>query len=415
MAIFEAEARRRTGEEDTLTSRVFGALRITDPATVTVPLLKRMGIDIEQDEVDSLELALWPQYGGTEPDVAITTKTQLAFIEAKLDSPSSAEQLEREYRQGKQVGKRFKLLLVTKDYRQPDAFHEAWSSLQREFGEPSMAWLRWQNLTAALKEIACEETIDSVSRRLLQAVVTLLEAKGLRGFNGIQPAWIETVSNSLGSYSALCKELSVLAQELANMAATRGLEMMTQSGVYFHCDGGSRNLFTPDNWYPKYFEWVFKDASWDFSQFWSYHLYVRLYLNTKEVWIGYALDASRTVTRDLLSRRALVLLESLREEPEMCVAFLRPPYMAKANIDAAQPATELTPQHFEENNLKKYYWIDFALRMSSAALGSPEALHTLVQRLIDVRDFVNRAELWPEPSEPAEAQEPAEIVEEETA
>jgi hypothetical protein len=250
---------------------------------------------------------------------------------------------------------------------------------------------------------------------LLQAVVTLLEAKGLRGFNGIQPTWIETVSSSLGSYSTLCKELSVLAQELASMAATRGLEMVTQSGTYFHCDGGSRNLSTPDNWYPKYFEFVFKDGSWDFCQFWNYHLYVRLYLTTMEVWIGYALDASRTVTRDLLLRRAPALPESFREGLGMHVAFLRPPYMAKANIDAAVPASEVTLQHFEENNLKRYSWIDFGVAMSSAILSSPEALHTLLERLIDVRDFVNKAELWPEPSERGEAQEPAEIVEEETA
>ena len=113
MSIFEAEVRHRTGDEDILTSRVFGTLSIVDKHTVLAPFLASLGLSLAGEEIPSLTISLWKAYGDTEPDVIIESSAQLIFIEAKLGSPASCEQLEREYKHGRKAKDRFSLFLLT--------------------------------------------------------------------------------------------------------------------------------------------------------------------------------------------------------------------------------------------------------------------------------------------------------------
>ena len=49
MGIFEAEVRRHTGEEDMLTSRVFGTLEILDRSKFVMPILEHCGVELGEE------------------------------------------------------------------------------------------------------------------------------------------------------------------------------------------------------------------------------------------------------------------------------------------------------------------------------------------------------------------------------
>jgi len=109
---------------------------VTFECQEAIEILGNAGADVSNPDrvkIPSLSVSLWKVYGDTEPDVIIESTTQLIFIEAKLGSSASCEQLEREYKHGRKAKDRFSLFLLTKDFSEPEAMKEALGQLSPHF------------------------------------------------------------------------------------------------------------------------------------------------------------------------------------------------------------------------------------------------------------------------------------------
>ncbi len=414
MSIFEAEVRHRTGDEDILTSRVFGTLSIVDKHTVLAPFLASLGLSLTEKEIPSLSVSLWKVYGDTEPDVTIESSAQLIFIEAKLGSSASCEQLEREYKHGRKAKDRFSLFLLTKDFREPEAVKEASARLSPHFPDAKITWIRWQRIYAILKEITQREESDSISRSLVNDLLSLLAAKGLRGFIGLKYEWLQKIMASEEPLLHLCNEMSIFVQELNYQAREGGLKPVTPGGSSSNIDrdGRGSSLGDPSNWFPKYFEFAYRDESWPFTvtQFYQRHLYVRFCLGRSEVHVGFIIIASGGKAQQDILEKQLILFERLKEHPDIEVALI-PLYVSKANEEVVTKDAQ-TP--FEVDELKKFQWLDLRYKLPITILENQAGVTKVLDHLTKMCNFVNEVQLFPKPSEvsEAEAEEPSQQVSE---
>ena len=404
MPIFEAEVRHRTGDEDVLTSRIFGTLSIVDKHTVLAPFLASLGLSLTEKEIPSLSVSLWKVYGDTEPDVTIESSTQLIFIEAKLGSSASSEQLEREYKHGRKAKDRFSLFLLTKDFSKPEAVKEALGQLSPHFPDAKITWVRWQQIYAILKEITQREEVDTISRSLVSDLLSLLVSKGLRGTIGLKKQWLQKVMASQESISLLCDEISIFVQELNYQAGEEGLKPVTPGGTMSNIDrdGRGSTLGDPSNWFPKYFEFAYRDEGWPLTvtQFYHRHLYVRFYLGRGEVHVGFIITASGGKAQQDILEKQPVFFERLKEHPDIEVALI-PLYVSKANEEVVTKDAQ-TP--FEVDELKKFQWLDLRYKLPITALEDQAGVTKVLDYLIRMRNFVNEVRLFPEPSEVSEVE-----------
>ena len=410
MSIFEAEVRHRTGDEDILTSRVFGTLSIVDKHTVLAPFLASLGLSLAGEEISSLTISLWKAYGDTEPDVTIESSVQLIFVEAKLGSPASCEQLEREYKRGKKAKDRFSLFLLTKDFREPEAVKEASARLSPDFPDTKITWIRWQQIYAILKEITQREEADPISRSLLSDLLSLLASKGLRGTIGLKYEWLQKVMKSQEALSLLCNEISIFVQELNYQAAEEGLRPVTPGGTSSNIDrdGRGSSLGEPSNWFPKYLEFAYKDESWPVTQFYHRHLYVRFYLGRSEVHIGFIIMASGGKAQQDILEKQPILFERLKEHQDIEVALI-PLYVSKARDEVA---TKDAQAPFEVDELKQFRWLDLRYKLPITALEDQAGVTKVLDHLTKMRNLVNEVKLFPESPEVSEAE--AEVEDEST-
>ena len=410
MSIFEAEVRHRTSDEDILTSRVFGTLSIVDKHTVLAPFLASLGLSLAGEEIPSLTISLWKAYGDTEPDVIIESSAQLIFIEAKLGSPASCEQLEREYKHGRKAKDRFSLFLLTKDFREPEAVKEASARLSPDFPDTKITWIRWQQIYAILKEITQREKADSISRSLLSDLLSLLASKGLRGTIGLKYEWLQKVMKSQESLSLLCNEIGIFVQELNYQAAEEGLRPVTPGGTSSNIDrdGRGSSLGDPSNWFPKYLEFAYKDESWPVTQFFHRHLYVRFYLGRSEVHVGFIIIASGGKAQQDILEKQPILFERLKEHQDIEVALI-PLYVSKARDEVV---TKDAQAPFEVDELKQFRWLDLRYKLPITTLEDQAGVTKVLDHLTKMRNLVNEVKLFPESPEVSEAE--AEVEDEST-
>ena len=181
-SIFEAEIRGKEKEEDKLTSKVFGIFNVVDKPLVLGKILEKIGITIPKKEIENAEIQLWEKHGECIPDAVIKTKSNLIFVESKLDSPLSLEQLKTEYKQGMKESDSFYLLCITKHFDVPQEIE----SLREELKTDMIFWTSWQNLYTYLLPIEKSVNLDKTSKALIKELRRLFEAKRLRGFSGFK-------------------------------------------------------------------------------------------------------------------------------------------------------------------------------------------------------------------------------------
>ena len=124
MSIFEAELRRGIPHEDYLTSKVFGLFDIVKP------LLREFLKEIHLSKIETpIKINFWKSFGTRTPDVIITGKNLLVFIEAKL-SKIDINQLVDEYRMGIEAQQRFRMVVITPDIVIPQEFYKSIEKLK---------------------------------------------------------------------------------------------------------------------------------------------------------------------------------------------------------------------------------------------------------------------------------------------
>ncbi|MQY55604.1 MAG: hypothetical protein GH156_03415, partial [Dehalococcoidia bacterium] len=156
MGIFEAISRGHTGEEDMLSSSVFGILEILDRSKFLAPVLEHCGIALgEEMDPGRLSFSFWESTGKRTPDVILKDKSILISVESKLGEQVDSQQLVDEYEDGMKLHKNFWLVAVTADYVKPTEIEKAKSVLRgREYKDPRVKWVNWQQIYSLLRRNA---------------------------------------------------------------------------------------------------------------------------------------------------------------------------------------------------------------------------------------------------------------------
>lgn len=228
MGIFEAEVRGCTGEEDILTSRVFGILEILDRTKFLLPILKQCEINLEQDsKPENLSFSYWEKMTKRTPDVILKDKSTLIFIECKLGSPLDIHQLTEEYEDGMKARKDFWLIAVTSDWTEPSQIQQAKESLTKKSGkEPQLQWINWQKIYAILRSNA--KNGSQTEKKLISDLLSLLKVKGLSTFVQFPkeqlssvvelwptiPRFLEGCSALFGTLSSRLYEKNIIFEDL---------------------------------------------------------------------------------------------------------------------------------------------------------------------------------------------------------
>jgi len=286
IGLFEAEKRGRTGAEDVLTSKVFGVLSKVNREKVLGAILNEFGARISSEELIHANIELWKDYNGTIPDVSIESNSYLIFIECKLNSPISIEQLKREYKEGIKTDKEFRLISLTKDYVQPTEIRE----FRRE--NPNVSWMNWQGINAKLRGLDLSQ-LDDISKELVSDLADLLGSQGMRGFAGFEPKIVKDVMQGTTARWTFLGEIPILIGELSGLLESENIELKTMTGNWFHRDGRATRQDSPYDWIMTHLTFAFGLKEWPFSKFWDdSYLYVRFYLDDDEdckILVGYTI------------------------------------------------------------------------------------------------------------------------------
>jgi len=193
MGLFEAEVRGYTGEENILTSRVFGTLEILDRTKFLLPILKQCGVSLEQDtDPKNILFSYWKTMGKRTPDVILEDKSSLIFIESKLGSALDVHQLTEEYEDGMKVSKDFWLIAITRDWAEPLQIKEAKNAVTKRYKDPHVQWINWQQIYTILR--GNTKNGNQTEGKLIDDLLSLLKAKGLSAFSQFDKAQLNSVN-----------------------------------------------------------------------------------------------------------------------------------------------------------------------------------------------------------------------------
>lgn len=368
MAIYQAEIVGKHTEEDRLTSRVFGALAILDKKKVVAPFLVQLTRcqPIPDGEIDSLVIKFWEYCDGCYPDVWIETDSQLIVIEVKKDSKATPDQLAKQFKAtakwAKESRKELTYLLVTNDGKKSKAVSEGQDQLKRRWPDAQIEWASWPDVREYLNSIKKEVHADTVSVRLLEDTIDLLESYGMKKPTGLDPTWLDkSMKESLQVLYKMAREVNVVIKDLDLKAAKQGLSPLNPRPFYttkkFERDD-------PNSWIMEYYSFPYKDsrwkritkADWDgaylYVDFWpGSHVAVGFYN-------GKASDDQIRRTRDQLSR------------------------------PTAFPG--LDPYDFERPNQK----LDIHYEMDREEVKGRDIADKLLDKLIKTRKFVNDSHIF---------------------
>lgn len=392
MSIFEAEIRRRTGDEDLLTSKVFGTLNILDRQIILASFLKSIGVSLKEEEIPSLKMKLWSTYTDTEPDVIIESTEQLIFLEIKLDSPVSHEQLVREYKRGKKAKSTFSLFLITKDSQLPPAINYAQEQLSSEFPDVRISWIRWQQIYSIIKEIRNTDGIDAVSCSLLSEILRLLEAKRLRGFMGIKAEWMKKVVASQEHLSSLYDEMAILVQDLNNRVIQYDIAPFTIGGSASNIDRDGRgvSLGEPSGWVTTFIDFTYKDVKWPVTTFSHRHLFVSFHLDEEDIFVGFVIACNKGIPQQDILDTQPRLFKKLQEDPLIEASLIPFSYKSREEWTTIDTSTAL-----DVEKLSKFLWLELQYKVPITDLKDTSGLEKVLKLLVTLRNLINEVGLQP--------------------
>jgi hypothetical protein len=181
-------------KEDILTSNIFSFFKYADRKIFLWPLLKSWGLEVSADEAVQTEFIFWPTYKeGTQPDLVIISGHYYLLIEAKYHSGFGKEtqfkqhQLVREIEGGvyeaKNLGKIFKILIITPDYSSKTESIQEIMLQHRQ----KLKWINWQKITYLIYSILENDPkITPETRFFAEDLYKLLLKKNLRNFEGVK-------------------------------------------------------------------------------------------------------------------------------------------------------------------------------------------------------------------------------------
>jgi hypothetical protein len=394
---FEAEVRGKEKEEDILTSRLFGILNRVDKVIVLGRILRKLGVDVPNEELRQAEIRLWEEHDGTIPDAVIETKSNLIFVECKLESPLIFEQLKRECHAGSKKGKDFHLLCITKHFMEPPEIREAKTRF------PQIKWTSWQELNASLRRINELRQLDMTSKGLLNDLVKILNSKGLRGFAGFKEKEFKEITKGTNSMIAYFNEMSIFIRELCSQLDSSGIELKTRKGSWFHRDGRGTSLDRPDDWVTCHLTFAFGAKDWPFVDFWrSNYLFVRFYLLPEEdpVVFGYSIRAKGNEANiDALIEKRKEICSYLKSSKHIGLVFIRPWWECNYDVFSHD---EIVPELFQRENLENVFRTEFCCVANNKEFSQRKLLTVVKDVLVELKDTVSKMDLLPKIEEEEE-------------
>jgi len=384
-SIFEAESRGKEKDEDILTSRVFGIFNIVDKTLVLRKFLEKIEIKIPKKEIEDAQIRLWEKRGDCIPDVVIQTKSSLIFVESKLDSPLSLEQLKTEYKQGMKESDSFYLLCISKHFDIPREIE----SLREDLKTDRIFWTSWQNLYTYLLPIEKSVGLDRTSKALIKELRSLLEAERLRGFSGFKEVDYEKITSTYKNFDNFSNEMSIFIQELASQLNRHGIELKRTGMTTFDRDGRGTRLDDPEEWITSYYSFAFGKKEWLFERFWrDNYLFVRFYLDEPMIWVGYRLRPN-----DQPSHRKL-----LTDQKDKIMNYLKENKDIHVSLDWGEQILEvgdLSPDLFKPEELATHHEFAFIYEIPPDEITNRKLLTLVRKKILSLSEMVSKLDLIP--------------------
>lgn len=394
MGIYEAEVRKHTGEEDRLTSRVFGTLEILNRSKFLVPILERCEIELGEIDPDHLAFSYWEAMGKRTPDVILRDKSVFISIESKLGSSAETWQLVEEYEDGMKVQENFWLIAVTADYTEPSKVEEAKSVLsEKRYKDPRIKWINWQQIYAILRTNA--KSGNATEQKLIGDLLSLLKAKGLSVFTGFEEVQLSNVATLWPKVVNFLEGCSAFFGALSSRLHEKNITCIEKGYVQEVVQTGWRAMGLQDSayWLPRGIamrawdnEWKEKDA--------SQGLLIRFRLSPLELDAGYRLNVSggnKTLGQWLTKvARSCALAEKLRDLSNCSVSYYDWDY-ALLNRVAGDGLSE---EAFSSEALTKTSFVIIGRVFDQEEMRLPKLLDKVEECLVRIGDIVNENDLY---------------------
>lgn len=394
MGIFEAEVRGCTGEEDILTSRVFGILEILDRTQFLLPILKQCGISLEQDsKPENISFSYWEKMGKRTPDVILKDKSTLIFIECKLGSPLDIHQLTEEYEDGMKDRKDFWLIAVTRDWVEPLQIQKAKEILmKRKNGvkEPHIHWVNWQKIYAILHSTT--KSGDQTEEKLTGDLLSLLEVKGLSTFVQFPEKQLSSIVELWPQTPKLLENCSALFGALSSRL--RDKNIVAEDSIRHGWISEALQNFA--RWMPRWIAMRAWDKGWKEREY-RQCLIILLQLNPLELTAGYRLSFDSNMNNvklyELFTRAAqnCALAEKLQARGNYSLTHYDGSDFWP--IDRIEK-NSLGKETFSSEVLGKAWEVIIGRAFNPEEMASPKLLDEVEECLVNMRDIVNENGLY---------------------
>jgi len=419
MGIFEAAIRGHAGEEDILTSSVFGTLEILDTTKFLIPVLKQCGVELAKEAApESFSFSYWREMGKRTPDVILEDNRNLIFFENKLNDSLHVDQLVEEYEDGIRCHKNFRLIAVTSDWIEPPEVQRAKERLTKNgIIEPRMQWINWQKIYAILHSNANNE--NPTEEKLINELLSLLEVKGLSAFIGFVEAQLINVATLWPEVIDFLHKCSALLGSLSGRLNEKGITCIEKGFTQETVLTGTRSRMVLQDfgrWLPGGIamrawdnEWKEKDPRQGFL----------LRLDPSKLEVGYRLGFGKNVKFLRMfaeASQSCHLAEKLHTVDTCVVSYYGVGYKLLNRVTG----DNLNKEAFSLEALGNTRFLIIGRVFNQEEMASPKLLDEIEECLLQIRDIVNENGLYfsreaigegmeelPMESQPSE-QEPAE-------
>jgi len=306
------EIEHRISDEERLLTRFFGTIGLADREHVLGALLAEIGVEVARSELARIQLQLWQTYFRATPAVLIEGESTLFFVEGPRDLAASIDRLVAEFDEGMKGSSQFAMILITGDTREPDDISRLRETLAGRHKSGRVVWASWGRLYKRVYALSTLESLDAVSRRLCVEMCGALEERRLSSFVGFPRGAYEAAISARADLRSFVHHAEMFAEEVCAGLEGRGV-------AAFQFD--SRGPIAPAPLVASHLMWSFRDEAWDDFELARCSFYMKLFLDSPLVWLGFRLDLSETARRAFLTEKRGALAAVLEKREDLLLVL----------------------------------------------------------------------------------------------
>jgi hypothetical protein len=298
----------RVFDEERFLARFFATLAVADREAVLGALLSEIGVEIARSELPRLQIQLSQPYYRATPSVLLEGESTLVFIESGAGLANGAERLVAEFQEGLKGSSLFSLVVITGDAREPAAVMTLREALAMRHKSGRVIWASWRRLYKTVYSLAKAEGLDEASRRLMSEHRTALEECGLASFVGFDPETHSAAAKACASLREVLSGAAIFGEETSAAVETGGL-------APFHVAVRAEGQDTLS--LPTHVTWTFRDEAWEGFELARCFFYVKLFLESPLVWVGYRIELGDAGRRAFVTEKRGVLAPVLEAREDV--------------------------------------------------------------------------------------------------